>query len=388
MKRIVLFAVLIISTFSCFAQNRKVNLHENLPLDEVLKMGKKENKLLFLDFGSLTCLPCMYLKKKVFTIDSVADFINQRFVSVDYNVGEEKKRLSKIYGVDSEPVLLILDQQGNLMHRMVGKCEGDELLKRFRQGLDTANNLAAQNKQYASGKRSTEFLKSYVQTLLIARHTDKMNEVVKQLLAGPLEQLYDKNVFDIFLKYNDNPVSREMLYVFDNRDSFSTVFGKSTVENKINRHYSAKSSSYIFGHKPPIEDSNFVVMLHYLQLTDYEKATNWLCYLVPAQYKFKDWVAMAKAIDNAIEYNILKGKERDYYMKMMAEQLCWYSNDKNALPYAIKWIDDLMKITNDTSMKESILKTKQQLINKLEGKQSEGTVESNGSSAIKYYALN
>lgn len=85
-------------------------------MDGVLKRAKAENKHVFLDFGSFTCGPCQFIKKEVFTIDSVADFINERFVSVDYMDGAEKDRLRSLYKVVGEPVLLILDNDGNLMH--------------------------------------------------------------------------------------------------------------------------------------------------------------------------------------------------------------------------------------------------------------------------------
>ncbi|MBO9634901.1 MAG: thioredoxin family protein [Chitinophagaceae bacterium] len=368
MKQFFQIFVLLIILYPAQAQNRKVNLKENLPFKEVLSMAKQENKLIFLDFGSLTCTPCMYLKKMIFTVDSVADFINERFVSVDYNVGAEKKRLSDLYGVDSEPVLLILDQQGNLLHRMVGKCDGDELLKRFRQGLDPVNNLSAQEKRYAKGDREPEFLLAYLETLRIAKYTDKMNNLIKSVLAGPLEQLKEKPYWELFVKYNDDPVSREMLYVFDNREEFYKLFGKGIVENKIDRHFSAKASFYIYGHKPPAKDSAFYKMLNYLRKTDYPKASEWLAYLTPAEYKFTNWENMAKAIDNAISFNILKGKQREMYLKMMAEQILWYSTNKTALPYALKWIDTLMpELTNQDTIK-SVADTRKKIKQKLDNK--------------------
>ena len=368
MKKIFQISLFLLAIASTQAQNRKVDLKENLPFKEVLAMAKQQNKLIFLDFGSLTCTPCMYIKKMVLTIDSVADFINERFVSVDYNVGAEKKRLSDLYGVDSEPVLLILDQQGKLMHRMVGKMNSEEIMQRFRQGLDTENNLAAQEKKYAAGERDPAFLLAYLETLRIAKYTDKMNALVKSVLAGPLEQLKEKPYWDLFVKYNDDPVSREMLYVFDNREEFYKLFTKTVVENKINRHFSAKASFYIFGHKPPSKDTNFYKMLNYLRKTDYEKASEWLAYLTPAEYKFTKWESMAKAIDNAISFNILKGRQREMYMKMMAEQILWYSDNKAALPYAIKWIDALMPELTNPDVKKSVADTRKRIQKKLESK--------------------
>lgn len=363
-------ALLLLSPVITIAQNRKVDLKENLPFDEAVAMAKKNNKLLFLDFGSLTCSPCMYIKKKVLTIDSVADFINARFVSVDYNVGEEKKRLSSIYGVDSEPVLLIVDQDGHLMHRMAGKMEAGELLERFRQGLDTENNLAAQEKMYEQGNRDTKFLISFLETLRIAKYNDKMTAIAKSVLAGSLEQLKEKYFWDLFIKYNDDPVSREMLYVFDNRDVFYKLFGQSVVENKINRHFSAKASFYIYGHKAPSKDSSFYKMLNYLRKTDYEKASEWLAYLTPAEYKFTDWEKMARAIDNALSFNVLKGVQREMYMKMMAEQILWYSTDNSGLPYAIKWIDALMPELKSPDTIKSVADTRKSIMRRMENKGS------------------
>ena len=368
MKKVIILSVLLSIMMSVSAQNRSVDLKENLPFEKVLKMAKKENKLIFLDFGSLTCKPCLYLKKLVFTIDSVADFINPRFVSVDYNLGSEKKRLSEIYGVDGEPVLLILDQKGKLMHRMVGKCEADELLARFKQGLDVNNNLAAQEAKFAKGDRDPEFLLSYLETLSIAKYTDKMNALIKEVLAGPLEQLKDKRFWELFVKYNEDPVSREMLYVFDNREEFSKLYTQKVVENKINRHFSAKVSTYIFANKPLSDKEDFNKMLDYLRNTDYEKASEWLAFLVPAKYKFNDWVQMAKEIDNSLSFNILKGRQKQMYMKMMAEQISWYSKDTAAFPYAVKWIDRLLPQLTEEKMILSVKETRQSLLDKMNGK--------------------
>ncbi|MEO6949473.1 MAG: thioredoxin fold domain-containing protein [Ginsengibacter sp.] len=374
MKNPIILTAFMLFVLFAQAQNRQINLKENLPFEQVLKMAKKENKLIFLDFGSLTCLPCLYLKKVVFTIDSVADFVNPRFVSVDYNKGKEKERLSQLYGVNAEPVLLILDQNGKMMHRMVGKCESDELLARFRQGLDVNNNLVAQEAKYAKGERNPDFLLSYLETLHVALYTDKMNALIQDVLAGPLEQLKDKRFWDLFVRYNDDPVSREMIYVFDNREEFSQLFTKKVVENKINRHFSAKVNLYIFGHDAPVKDEKFTKMLDYLQHTDYEKATEWLTLLVPAKYKFTDWVQMAREIDNSLAFNILKGKKRETYMKMMAEQLTWYSKDTAALPYALKWIDRLMPQLKDEKTIKSVKETRETIIEKLNGtyKEEEG----------------
>ncbi|SDK09765.1 Thioredoxin-like [Pedobacter sp. ok626] len=325
-----------------YAQNRRVDLKENLAFDDVLKMAKEKNKLIFLDFGSITCKPCLYIKKEVLTLDSVADFINERFVSVDYNVGKEKDRLRKLYKVEGEPVLLIMDQNGVLMHRMAGKVDGQQLMQRFKQGLDPKNNFVALSKSYAEGNREAKFVLKYLEALHNASETEKMNQVVSKFLEGPVERIKDPDVWKVFYKFNQDLASREMMYMFDNRLEFYKLFGQSMVEGKINKLYSEKSIFYLYGHKPPIDDPKFSIVLNYARKTDYPKATEWLCYLVPAEHKYKDWTKVGQEVDQIYSFNILKGRAGSSFKDMMVTQFIMYCNDGKALQYPIRWCDELI----------------------------------------------
>lgn len=367
MKKIISIALLLFITGAHWAvgQNRKVNLQENLPFEEVLKQAQKENKFIFLDFGSITCKPCLYIKQHVLTVDSVADFINKRFVSVDYNLGKEKDRLRKLYHVVGEPVLLILDQKGTLMHRMAGKMEANEILPRFRQGLDTKNNLVALNKQYENGNREGQFILKYLETLFIANDIEIKNRVTSEYLAGPVENLRKKEYFDVWHRYDENILSREMLYVFDNREEFYELFGQAKIDTKIRRLYSGKVRSYLYGHNPPSEDPNYYTLLQYLQNTDFPEASEWLVYLWPAETKYKDWVEMAERVNTAYAFNIIKGKSGDLFKEMMITQYEMYCNTPDGLQYAVKWCDDL-KEGADQEYLAKLDKRKGFLANKIE----------------------
>lgn len=334
------------------AQNRKVDLKENLPFDEVLKMAKEKKKYIFLDFGSITCKPCLYIKNEVFTLDSVADFINERFVSVDYNLGKEKDRLRKLYAVVGEPVLLILDQNGVLMHRMAGKMEGDQIMQRFKQGLDVKNNYVALTKQYAAGNRNPDFILHYLETLYAATETDIMNSVTKEYLEGPVERIKDPGVWKVFYKYNQDLASREVMYMFENKEEFYKLFGKDKVDAKINKMFSEKSIFYLYGHKPPIDDPKFTIILNALRKTDYPRASEWLCYLVPAQYKYKDWNKLGQEIDHIYSFNILKGKAGTSFKDMMLTQYTMYCDENTAFKYPIRWCDDLIRTASTDAEKK------------------------------------
>jgi len=366
MKKIVTLFILLSQIGGIYAQSRKVNLLKNEPLENILKIAKKENKFVFLDFGSPRCSPCLYMKNNIFTIDSVADFVNERFISVDYTEGEEKTRLSKIYDVYTEPVFLIVDSNGKLMHRTEGRSTAGEMLDRFRQGIDPSNNLAAQNLEYENGRRDVDFIISYVNTLHNAGLREKKQVVLTNIFTPdfPLDSLESHVYWNLYYKYDESAVSRQTLYVMDNMKKFIDLYGEKSVLSKIDVLYGSRARIYIFGKKAPIEDPEFETVLKYAQKSDHPKASIWLTYLVPAKYKFSNWPQMAKEIENAMAFNILKGEERYQFKKMMSEQLAWYCEDINALPYSIKWIDQLLPTVNEEKQK-SLLETKASVIEKI-----------------------
>lgn len=347
------------------AQNRSVALLHDTGLDRILQQAQEENKLGFLVFGSPRCSPCLWMKKKVFTIDSIADFYNKHFVSADFMEGDEKKRLSKIYEVHTEPVYLIIDAEGNLIHRMEGKCSAEDFMKRTRQGLDIDNNLMAQNKIYDVGHRDIDFLMSYIETLRVAGLNSKQEIVLKDIAGAiPVENLREKKYWDIFVKYNQNAVSPENLYVCDHLNEFYELYGETAVNAKIDLLFGAATRIFIYGHSAPADSEQFNKLLAYMKEFDYKKSTEWLAYLMPAQYKFKDWGAMVGEIQDVIDLNLFRGDEKKMYMKMMAQQVCWYSDDKAALKHALNWIDYLVP-KSDEKTKESLLETRKMIDGKL-----------------------
>jgi len=363
-----LVSLSIFAPLTASAQNRSVNLLKNEPFNKVQALAKKDNKLIFLDFGSPRCSPCLYMKNEIFTIDSVADFVNKHFVSADYTEGPEKKRLAAIYDVYTEPVFILIDSDGNLMHRSEGRSTAGEMLERFRQAMDKDNNLVALNAKYAGGERDVDFLLYYINTLHIAGLREKKQEVLTNIFNNnfDLNSLYSEEYWKIYSKYDESAVSRQTIFVMDNMDKFIKEYGSIEVLAKIERLYGGNARGYIFGRKAPSEDPDYFIILKQAQKSNHPNASKWLAYLVPAGYKFSDWPQMAKEIENALAFNILKDREREMYKKMMSEQLAWYCNDINALPYSIKWIDAMLEYTADTDIIESIKGTRESVVKKIE----------------------
>lgn len=97
---------------------------------EVLKMAKKENKLIFLDIYATWCGPCKRLKANTFSDAEVGKLYNQKFINVALD-GEkgEGLALAQKYAVRSFPTLLFLDGNGNIVTRTGGYHNPEEFIE-------------------------------------------------------------------------------------------------------------------------------------------------------------------------------------------------------------------------------------------------------------------
>lgn len=89
---------------------------EKEPFQQVLIKAKQHNKLVFVDFYTGWCGPCLAFTQNVLTDKAVGKAMNKAFLNLKYDAEKgEGISLAKKYNVKSYPTLLILDFQGNLI---------------------------------------------------------------------------------------------------------------------------------------------------------------------------------------------------------------------------------------------------------------------------------
>ena len=84
-----------------------------------LLKAKRENKVVFVDFYTIWCGPCLQFSRTVLMDEQVGEIMNQAFVNVklDAETGEGID-LSKKYLVKAYPTLLIVDTEGRLLEEV------------------------------------------------------------------------------------------------------------------------------------------------------------------------------------------------------------------------------------------------------------------------------
>lgn len=98
--------------------------------NDILKIAKRENKLIFLDIYATWCGPCKRLKSKTFSDVEVGKLYNQTFINVSLD-GEkgEGLALARKYGVRGYPTLLFLDGNGTIIAQTGGYYNPEEFIE-------------------------------------------------------------------------------------------------------------------------------------------------------------------------------------------------------------------------------------------------------------------
>ena len=74
---------------------------------------------------------------------------------------------------------LILNEDGEVIHKMVGGLKAEEFLQNVQNGIGE-HSLYSYEKRYADGERDPQFVYSYIETLARAFMKERMEEVLHE----------------------------------------------------------------------------------------------------------------------------------------------------------------------------------------------------------------
>lgn len=207
--------------------------------EEALEKAKKEHKLIFFNCFADWAVPCHAMNKVVFSDQEFADWMDKHFVNFFMDVTTPEGRpLGEKYNVRFQAHYLVLDEEGNIVHRIVGGYQIPEFKEKLSQALNPKTSLAGLNKRYAAGERNVKFLREYALVLRSADEEDKYNQVTDEFLAAlKVSDRAKKENWTIFNDKVTKPKGELFDYMLAHRDEFAKNNGEKMINNKFSMLY-------------------------------------------------------------------------------------------------------------------------------------------------------
>lgn len=207
-------------------------------LDDVLAQAKAEGKMVFVDCYSTHCPPCKKMLVQEFPKQEMGDYLNNGFVCAKYNLDNEPyKELAKRWDIHMYPTFVFLNNDGELLYRMVGFREADKFIAEAKKGI-SENRVGLMEKQYASGDRSQDFLLNYLKELERMGKGGESRNIAKEILEAPIQDLaINADKFEVFCRYVNNPYDEIFLNANGQRDELVAAYGDKA-EQKFNKVWS------------------------------------------------------------------------------------------------------------------------------------------------------
>jgi thioredoxin 1 len=114
--------------------------------DSAQKQAKSENKLYFVDFDASYCASCRNMDESTYQDGALASFIEQSVVALRLDVQDfDGVMWSQKYEVEALPTMLIFNEEGKLVKRLVGYKSARDLLAAFQEARVSNTNNSNNN---------------------------------------------------------------------------------------------------------------------------------------------------------------------------------------------------------------------------------------------------
>jgi len=234
-------------------QNLKTNSQEFLVIDqdynEAIKLAKKEDKLLFIDFYTTWCAPCKKLDKLVFQNDSIKKMLKNDFVLLKYNAENDSLfHLSKKHHVGSYPTGIVLNKYGFVLNRKYGFPGEDSmsLQKNVIEFTDESIELNKANKTvkgYSNKIDVSNYPKFYID--YINRTNIKINQSELSDYFMNTQDKLSEEYFSTLIYFGRDVPSNITEEVLNNKLEYINLYGKTDTETMLYFLTSSQFSSAI-----------------------------------------------------------------------------------------------------------------------------------------------
>lgn len=348
-----------------------VEFQHNPEWGKVLNQAIETGKLIFLDGYTSWCAPCRKMDKEVFTMPEVANYFNQKFINVKYDMEQDKGVFLKDkYGISAFPTYLFINGQGQVIHRITGAhTKEGEFLSYAKFAVTPGKSYSELEQRYRNGERNPDMMFSYMQVLRLAGEQKKEEEILRSYLSlMTLDHFKDSTYWRAVKRFVHDPVSREFRILIENRDEIAAAIGAKEVDAKI---FEVIDNSIREGKTSP-EGQAEADVLKFLREADFPGRNGLLARVLADTYARQgDWYDYACTVDAMIDFRLLGGFDGAYEeLDAHARKIARLTLDEALLRKALRWSEYICEKETRPQFQAQFLSTKANLLEKM-GRQTD-----------------
>lgn len=208
--------------------------------EEAKSKAKEENKILFIDFYTQWCGPCLNMVKTVFILPEVGSFYNDKFVSLKIDAEtKEGAVLAKQYAVRSYPTYAFVNPANEkIVHRSGGRKSAEDFIALGKAALNPKMTSEYIMSEYSRGNRDKELMLSYVRYMASIYKKEAVVKGFEEVInnGAKLSEPAVWKLYNDCISGYDNPYLKEVSEYYS---KFVELFGKKAVDSKL-----AKETTY------------------------------------------------------------------------------------------------------------------------------------------------
>lgn len=205
------------------AVKAEVKMNYVYTMEEAFKKARKLNKPIFFNCFADWAMPCHLMNKAVFSDREFCDYMDKHFVNLFIDVTQgENTDIAKKYDIQYFAHFLILDSDGNVLLRIVGGREKEDMKAAVSLALNPKTTLPGAEQIYQSGKRGKKETRNYLTVLNLANENKKFMEINKEYIRmlKPKEYLRKEN-WVTFSSTISNKESENFNYLIAHKENLS-----------------------------------------------------------------------------------------------------------------------------------------------------------------------
>lgn len=231
-----LFTLIAVCLYSLIVSAQEAGIHfQNTSWAEAVNKAKMENKLIFIDFYTQWCGPCLNMAKQVFVLPDVGYYYNQAFINlkIDAENGEGIE-LAQKYGVRSYPTYAFIDPTTEeMVHRSGSRQSAEQFIQTGKDANIPTKRSFYLQEQYTKGNRERSFLINYIQYNHSVYARNNVQTAFKELLSGGAK-LTEADIWATYVKCISG-MNSYLKKVSDEYNLFCQLFGKKSVDEKLKK---------------------------------------------------------------------------------------------------------------------------------------------------------